>query len=280
MPRGESPRSAARVRIRELERSLGLKLFKRDGRHARLTSDGRLLLGYAESLIKLAEDLESRVSKRGSLNGVLRIGAPDSFATVCLPQLVRDLEIGHPNLELEITVDVSAGLAIRLDRDELDLAIVMDAAVDRRVTLETLGVLDHQWVSSADLALPRKASQPGDLSEHRIITNPSPSRLYALIHEWFGNAGLRPQRICTCNSLNAVARLTQEGLGISVLPVPIVRDELQRGDLRIVRANPNLPTIIVYAAYHKSRIPGGVGMILQAIKRILSDTRFLVDLER
>lgn len=262
------------VRIRELERSLGLTLFQRDGRYVRLTSDGRLFFSYAENLVKLADEIESRVGNRGSLAGVLRIGAPDSFATTCLPQLVRDLEIAHPNLELEITVAVSADLAARLDRDELDMAIIMDAAVDRRVTLEALGILPHQWVTAPAMAT-RKISQPADLAKYRIITNPSPSRLFALIHEWFGSSGLRPPRICTCNSLNAINLLTQEGLGISILPVSIIRQELDRGELKIMPTKPKLPTIIVYAAYHKDRIPGGPAVIIEAIKRIASESGFI-----
>ena len=50
------------ARIRELELSLGVSLFRREGRLMRVTADGSTLLPHAESMVAIVEQIEKRVS--------------------------------------------------------------------------------------------------------------------------------------------------------------------------------------------------------------------------
>ena len=49
--------------VRELERTLGVKLFNRGSRHVSLTMEGSALLGYAERIQDLNEEAEKRVTQ-------------------------------------------------------------------------------------------------------------------------------------------------------------------------------------------------------------------------
>ena len=65
------------TRVRGLEEQLGTKLFVRDGRRLVLSADGRLLLTYAEQLLRLALEAETAL-RNGKPRGTLRIGALES----------------------------------------------------------------------------------------------------------------------------------------------------------------------------------------------------------
>ncbi|MHB1618227.1 MAG: LysR family transcriptional regulator, partial [Metallibacterium sp.] len=71
--------SSITARIRQLEASLGVALFERDGRALRLTAAGDALLGYTGRLLGLAEEARAAV-RQDSIGGRLRLGAMESVA--------------------------------------------------------------------------------------------------------------------------------------------------------------------------------------------------------
>ena len=48
---------------------------------------------------------------------------------------------------------------------------------------------------------------------------------------WFSDAGVRPNRFSTCNSLLHIERLAASGIGAALLPIAILSDEILSGAL-------------------------------------------------
>jgi len=263
------------MRIKELEQSLGAALFEREGRNVRLTADGKAMLSYAESMMSLADHIESRIGRRTPMRGVLRLGVPNSFAMICLADLLKAIERGHPELEVEVVVDASASLVTRLEAGALDFAVYMDAEVDPRLRVTMLGAQEHVWVAAPELGLPARTLRPGDLLQHRIITNPNPAQLYLNIKRWFAQAALEPARICTCNDLNVILELTLSQVGVSLLPVSIIRAELASGRLRRLNVVPAVPRSIMFAAYRDGGAQDGFEAMVDTVRDLLAEARFL-----
>src|SRR5690554_1833564 len=80
-----STQSAVSMRIRELETSLGVELFDRSQRSARLTAKGRDLLSYAERIISLMSEIEAEIGAPESLVGTIGLGATELVAITWLP---------------------------------------------------------------------------------------------------------------------------------------------------------------------------------------------------
>ena len=121
--------------------------------------------------------------------------------------------------------------------------------------LETtsLGFIRYDWMASTTLDIPDRELQPKDLAAWPIITLGHESNLHDVIDIWFRHYGLRPRRIDVCNSLGVVASLTKAGLGISLLPPSILRDERDRGELRLLETAPRLDDLEFQAVYpHKA----------------------------
>src|SRR2546421_12858097 len=72
------------TRVRQLEADLGVQLFIREGKRLHITSEGKLLLDYAERLLALASDAREAV-RDAKPRGLLRLGAMESTAAVRLP---------------------------------------------------------------------------------------------------------------------------------------------------------------------------------------------------
>ena len=117
---------AVTAHIRELERSLGLRLFERHPGGTQLTPAGRRLLGSAQHLVDLS-DAATLNARQGDFSGPLRIGVfPASAAELTRPLLV-ELRRLWPTVEIDvIALDLSAwapavdGIDARIVRDPID----------------------------------------------------------------------------------------------------------------------------------------------------------------
>ena len=263
------------ARIKELERSLGVRLFDRNGRNVRLSAVGAVVLDRVEKVLLSVDDLRARFRAEDPLRGLLRLGAPDSFALMCLSELLSVLERTHPELKVAVTVDNAMALAQRLEDGALDLAYIVHARSYPRLQAEPLGAQEITFVASPRLELPHRTLTPRDLAQHHIFTNPAPSNLSSVLTSWFRGSGLSPARLSTCNSLPVIANLIAEGVGISLLPDGIVEERVAHGALRRLRVRPQLPRQRMFAAYRKGGRTRAIAEIIGATRDVLSRSRLL-----
>lgn len=115
--------SAVSMQMRKLEGQLGRKLFAREGRDARLTADGELLLAHARRILKAhAEALA--VFDQTMLAGEIRIAAPDDYASSFLPAILVRFAASHPKARVDLHALPSHEAARKVERGEIDLALV------------------------------------------------------------------------------------------------------------------------------------------------------------
>ena len=240
------------MRIRELERLLGTPLFDRSGYHVVATAAGREMARYAERILGLAEEMEHRHTAAPAFEGPIRLGAADTFALTCLSDLLARLEELFPALQVDLQIDFSFNLNVRLQRGELDVAFLTGPVDDGTVQVQPLVRQPLAWIASPRLALPNRVLGPPDIGAQAIITNPRPSHLYRTIREWFAAAGCAPHRVMTCNSLTIMARLAIGGHGVTLLPPAILRSEFELGTLRPLPTDPPIGAHDLLLAYRPS----------------------------
>jgi DNA-binding transcriptional LysR family regulator len=115
--------STISLQIKKLEGALGKRVFERDGRELLLTPDGEVLLDYARQLLHLADEARSRLLEP-EVHGVVRIGTPEDFATVYLPDVLAEFARAHPLVALEVNCNFSFHLLEGFSRGEYDLVLV------------------------------------------------------------------------------------------------------------------------------------------------------------
>jgi DNA-binding transcriptional LysR family regulator len=258
------------LRIRGLEEALGVILFERAGRLVKLSIEGRHLLPHAERMVGLSEELHLKTALEDPLRGRLRLGAPDSFGLTCMPALLASLRRQYPDLSVALTIDNSSVLSQQLNDRELDVAIVADPDVGAHVGKESIGTIECVWVASTKLDLPDRPIRPRDMLRHEIFTNPEPSNLITLLREWFATAGLEATRLSTCNSLSVILKLTMAGEGVSLLPRPIIPRRAASGNLRILKAQPQIGRPRLFGAYQLDRAGRTVDTVIATARTLVA----------
>ncbi len=216
--------STLSMQIKRLETAVGDKLLERGaGTAVRLTARGEIVLTYARRLLALQEEALAAL-RDGDLQGTVRLGTPEDFATAHLPQVLADFARSHPQVALEITCDLTLNLLDRFGRGEFDLALIK-----REPAGDAGGVPVWReplvWVTG-DADLPRRSGPlPLALSPHPCVYR---RRALAAL----GESGRAWRLAYTCESLAGTLAAVRAGLGITVLP----RDMVPRGLIHLESA--------------------------------------------
>jgi len=204
--------------VRRLEDATGRQLFSRDTHSVELTEDGEAMLGFARRILEVQEQASAFFTGT-RLRGRLRFGASEDFVLTRLPEILEGFRHDHPEVDLELTVELSGTLHEQLAAGKLDLVLAKRRPEDPRGELVWHDEL--VWIGAERLRLDADRPVP-------LIVFPPPGITRALAFESLERQG-RPWRIaCTSGSLSALIAAARAGLGVmahsrGLIPPGLVR---------------------------------------------------------
>jgi DNA-binding transcriptional LysR family regulator len=239
--------SAVSARIQELEQALGVKLFERGRRAAHLTAKGQELVAMAEVLMEQVRRIECSIGHSQAVTGILRLGVADLIAMTWLSDFVREMSRRYPMLKLDLRIGLAMGLIERLRAGELDVVLAPGEMWLSEFEAVPLGASEFLWMAHPDVPVPDQELTPKDLQNWPIITLSQDSYHHRIVSQWFrgNNAGSR--NFIECNSIGVIVQLTLRGLGVGLVPRACVEDQLAKGELRIIRCDPPMETVKLFA---------------------------------
>jgi DNA-binding transcriptional LysR family regulator len=264
-------------RIAQLEREMGVKLLNRDHRVASPTPSGRQLMVYAEKLISLRSEMLAEVGDRSAMRGVLRLGVAETIVHTWLPRLIKSVNTAHPNLSLEIEVDITPNLTARLLGQEIELAFLLGPLTASGVRNRVLCDYPIGFLASPSLGLGTDPLKVQDLAKFPIITFPRKTQPYEIVRSLFNRPDLPPIRLHASASLATVIHMAIEGLGIAVIPTSIVEDELADGRLQLLSTDLKIPPLTFSASWLASPDTLAVELVADLAARIAQDSAAVID---
>lgn len=268
------------LRIRELEEAFGKQFFERDGRAAKLNADGVIAAHYTEQILKLLDEMETRLRTGDPLQGTLRVGSSETIAIAVLPKIISLFGERYPRLKVELTVSNSFVLSDELAGNRLDVAFLADPGYPPHMHIEPLALAPVGWMGSRARPLPGNLADPQTLADVTILCMPRPSPLHEMMVHWWGAEGGEMFTPSTCNSLAMLARLVAGGVGIGVLPTCILRDEVQKGSVVRYRQRTPFAPLHICAAYPKATRSEGIAALVSIARRVMLDSRYFSPLGR
>ena len=207
------------TRVKQLEADLGTKLFHRRGRKLVLSSEGRVLLPYAERLLDLSEEAKAAL-KANAPNGVFKLGTLESTAATRLPSVLARYHRACPAVRLELVTGTSGALVEKLHREELEAALVAEPF--------TATDLEAQHVFTEDLVLITPKDQarvqtPLDLNERSILAFPAGCSYRRTLEAWLGRSKIFAARVMEYGSYHAITASVAAGAGVAIVPRSVLR---------------------------------------------------------
>src|ERR1700749_4572173 len=147
------PRSTVSLRVRTLEQSLGVRLFKRSTRAVALTEEGRALFeGAGAALGTLAETVTSIGAVEGELKGPIRVTAPADFPTRFLAEAIGRFPVPPPPLTFAV---ILSNPLLGLVSDNVDIALRIGIGNPQDAVMRTIFSAEYGLFAS-----------PGYLQQH------------------------------------------------------------------------------------------------------------------
>ncbi|MFI2346007.1 LysR substrate-binding domain-containing protein [Streptomyces sp. NPDC019443] len=190
--------------VRRLEDATGRQLFTRDTHSVELTEDGEAMLGFARTILQ-AHERAAAFFTGTRLRGRLRFGASEDFVLTRLPEILESFRRDHPEVDLELTVELSGTLHEQLAAGRLDLVLA------KRRADESHGELVWRdrmiWIAADGVRIDPDRPVP-------LILFPPPAVTRARALDVLERHG-RPWRIaCTSGSLSGLVAAARAGLGV------------------------------------------------------------------
>ncbi len=241
--------------VAQLSRELGVRLTERVGRGIRLTEAGREFARYAARILGLSDRAARAAREAAGGPGHLRVAAVTTAGEYVLPRLVAAFLARRPGTEVSIEVGNRADTFARLAAEEVDVALAGRPPAGAGIRgepfaqnlLVVVGPPGHPLAG-------RRGFRPTLLSgETWLLREPgSGTRENAL--EFLAAGGIEPGRTMTVGSNGAIKRAVALGLGVTLISLDAVAEELAVGDLVRLRAR-GTPLRRAWHALHREGEP-------------------------
>ncbi|HEX6077243.1 MAG TPA: LysR family transcriptional regulator [Micromonosporaceae bacterium] len=273
--------SSVTSHIRALETRLGVRLFQRLPRGVRLTPAGETFQEYVDRIFAVIDEMTGALRPDGAISGKLTLGVSSTLIDYSLGRLVRECQLGLPQLYISPRTLTSADVANAVAFGTVDLGIVL--------TTETGQDEQHMWDSTLNLASqvlfpaefvpvgsgrPESAVGPAyeshtdsEYGERVVVIDPTcPSQ--RVLPEILRRRDDRPPKVVETGSVESALDAVRFGLGTAMVPASALQRQDSAGDLVVL---PDLPSVrfSVRMLWAKQ---GGLSRLAKALLELLQQT--------
>jgi DNA-binding transcriptional LysR family regulator len=236
---------AVTFQIKQLEEHFNTRLFERGHGRIALTPAGEIVLEYAERILALSSELETRLREMtGRLSGPLLIGASTTIAEFLLPRVLGEFKSQHPEVQPKLVVANSEAIENRVAEHTLDIGLIeapshLPSLLTQMCCEDELQVI----VSPGHPLAKAKGVTPKQLLAYPYVSRESGSGTREFTDLYFRKAGVNPTELSVVMELGspeALKGVVGTGLGFAILSKATVAKEQKLGELVAVPLTPKL----------------------------------------
>lgn len=236
---------AVTFQVKQIEEQFSARLFERSHGKIALTPAGRLVMDYAERILGLSGEMETRVAElTGATSGTLLLGASTTIAEFILPRILGEFKVEHPQVHAHLTVGNSEMIESRVADHALDVGLIESpshrAGLSAEVCCEDELVLIcspvHKFAKAA-------AVKPHELAGEPFVSRELGSGTREFMDQYLRRCKVAPEDlnvVMELGSPEAIKGVVETGLGVSIVSRATVGKELKLATLAVVPLEPRL----------------------------------------
>lgn len=221
--------------IKTLEEELGIELFYRNGRGIVLTEAGKLLHGYAGTVLDSVSRATTEVmALRSSPRGTIAIGMPPSVGSILTVPLVQTFRAEFPLVAMRVVEGFSGHLLEWLATGKIDVAVLYNAPRTSNLRAEPLVTEEINLLGPVDdpLALPDGPVSARRLPEIPMIIPSRPHGLRLVVDALLGEATIDMNVILEVDAMPSTLSLVERGVGYTLLSYGPARHLIEAGRMK------------------------------------------------
>ncbi len=237
--------SAVSQQIRALESELGVMLFARGRKGAKLTSHGQLLFGYVQKSLNEIESAENLFSRMKSLDeGSLRIGSGDTITRHFLLGKLEQFHNTFPGIKIEIVNRVTDETLSKLKSGMVDVAFVslpVDKELHREVEIQETEKLHDIFIAGNKYKhLLNKVLTMNDIAKLPLVMLEPKSNTRKATDSFFALHGINLNPEFELGSHDLLIEFARKNLGIACVTEEFAK-ELSSKDVFKLKTDFSMP---------------------------------------
>lgn len=237
--------------IKKLEEQLGGTLFLRSNKGMELTEEGKMFYEYVKGALELINNAENEFTSFKNLDkGEIKIGCSTTLTKLVLLDALKRFHPNYPNININITNDLTSNLINDLKLGKLDFVIFNESTIkESNLNLQKIKELKQGFVYNP-LFYKDEVKSFEDLNNYPLILQKEESNSRKLLDyiALNNNAKLIPKMEVVSQEL--ITEFTNIGLGIGFVIIDLAKRNFN--DLEELKLNKKIPNINVYLATNKS----------------------------
>ena len=247
--------SAISMQVSQLETELNTSLFDRVGKTIALTPQGLRFFEYAQNILRMAESAREAMKNAAAVSGHLRIAMAESICMSLFPPVLSRFCALYPEVRLTVQTGTTEDMFRALAQNDVDMIYHLDNQIYRSdLVVPVAQPVPIIFVAAAGHPLAARGSIPLEecLNEPFILTEKGMSYRSQLDTQ-LAERGLELNPFLELGNTDVIARLVEQGMGLSFLPEFVVRGQLAAGS--VVRLNVADVDIVLWRQliYHKGK---------------------------
>lgn len=241
--------------IKTLEEELKCNLFDRVGKKIIPTKEADLLYEESLDLINKLENLKDSMQKFRELpSGSIFVGTSSIPGTYILPSLITEFKASYPDINIQIDISDSAEVISKIISHDILMGLV--GTQINNPLLKYTPFMEDELVIASPNFIKEESIEPAELLNNPFIMRESGSgtrkETEKLLKE-IGVEGGKLKIVCTLGSTDAVKQAVKNGLGLSILSIHSIKDEIECGKLKAIRIKGHRMTRKFYIVTHNKR---------------------------
>ncbi|MBP1936084.1 LysR family transcriptional regulator [Paenibacillus sediminis] len=259
--------SSVTTQIQKLEKAYGVRLFERFGRQLRLTSSGESLLKVAIQMLDLYDESMEAIGQ--SVGSTLSIGTTDSIASYYLPSMIQHLREQFPELTIKLKPNTESNLIMNVREGEYDIGLLLDDKPADSL-LHCIKIKEEPLIIAAhpDHPLVKQSRiEITDVHDSEWIMAEESCNYRVMLEKVLREHNV-PYRIgFELGNPEAVKRCVMSGLGIALLPMMVVEQEIQRGELAALNfSHPDIKLNLQLLTHPKKWMSQPLNVLIHLLK--------------
>lgn len=243
--------------LKQLDQSVGERLFDRSGRNLVLSSTGRVVFHYADEIFGIGAELAQVVGgQKVGVQPILNVGIVESIPKLVAAQVLQSaLSLEHPPRLacIEAPLDeLVAELAIhRLDMVLSDQPL--PAGLHVRAFNHPLGISDIAFFARSKEAQEIQGDFPACLDGQRLLLPSQGSALRRRLDDWFEQQNIAPYPVAEFADSALMKAFGQAGAGVFAGPTAIEKEICQMYGTEVIGRTSDVQERY-YAISHERRL--------------------------
>lgn len=239
--------------IKDLEASLGAKLFVRTSQGMELTNAGREFLSSSREILEKVDEAKLLTKRRSEVRGQIALAASYTVLGYFLPYHIDRLARLHPGLEVHLSEMNRESIEDGLLSNRFDLAVLLTSnVINPDIESETLLRSPRRlWVPNGHPFLQGRKASFEEIAQEDYVMLTIDEAAHTTMKYW-SKTGFQPKTRFRTSSVEAVRSMVANGQGVTILSDMVYRPwSLEGKRLETLSTDIEPPTMDVGLAWRR-----------------------------